>query len=206
MVKTSRDWLSAAKLVVFDKKVQRLDGSGGVPSAHLLRYSPIHTRNHEGLDGISQIQGKESTEIPAEIYDRILLEIKKQRITNMAEITTAKVKEILKRLSLNKYYEHTPHILNRLNGSQGVSFTPEIEEKLRQMFKMIQIPFFKHAPKNRKNFLSYSYTIHKCLQLLELDEYLKYFPLLKSREKTFQMDEVWQKICAELNWQFIPSL
>lgn len=179
---------------------------GGVPSARLLRYSPIHIRNYEGLDGISQIQGKESTEIPAEIYDRILLEIKKQRITNMAEITTTKVKEILKRLSLNKYYEHTPHILNRLNGSQGVSFSPEVEEKLRQMFKMIQIPFFKHAPKNRKNFLSYSYTIHKCLQLLELDEYLKYFPLLKSREKTFQMDEVWQKICAELNWQFIPSL
>lgn len=155
---------------------------------------------------ISQIQGKESTDIPAEIYDRILLEIKKQRITNMAEITTTKIKEILKRLSLNKYYEHVPHIMNRLNGTPGISFTPEIEEKLRQMFKMIQIPFFKHAPKNRKNFLSYSYTIHKCLQLLELDEYLKYFPLLKSREKTFQMDEVWQKICQELNWQFVSSL
>lgn len=155
---------------------------------------------------ISQIQGKESTDIPTEIYDRILLEIKKQRITNMAEITTTKIKEILKRLSLNKYYEHVPHIMNRLNGTPGISFTPEIEEKLRQMFKMIQIPFFKHAPKNRKNFLSYSYTIHKCLQLLELDEYLKYFPLLKSREKTFQMDEVWQKICQELSWQFVSSL
>jgi hypothetical protein len=35
---------------------------------------------------ISQIQGKESTEIPQDIYDRILLEIRKQRITNMAEI------------------------------------------------------------------------------------------------------------------------
>ena len=155
---------------------------------------------------ISQIQGKESTEIPAEIYDRILLEIKKQRITNMAEITTSKVKDVLKRLGLNKYYEHCAHILNRLNGSQGVSFTPEIEEKLKQMFKMIQIPFFKHAPKNRKNFLSYSYTIHKCLQLLELDEYLKYFPLLKSRDKTFQMDEIWQKICKELGWEFVRSI
>lgn len=155
---------------------------------------------------ISQIQGKESTEIPPEIYDRILLEIKKQRITNMAEITTAKVKEILKRLQLNKYYEHTSHIMNRLNGTPSINLSPEIEEKLRQMFKMIQIPFFKYAPKSRKNFLSYSYTIHKCLQLLELDEYLKYFPLLKSREKTFQMDEVWKKICEELNWEFYSSV
>jgi hypothetical protein len=152
---------------------------------------------------ISQIQGKESTDIPCEIYDKILLEIRKQRITNM---TATKITEILKRLGCNKYYEHIPHIMSRLNGAPSISLTPEIEEKLRQMFKMIQIPFFKYAPKSRKNFLSYSYTIHKCLQLLELDSYLKYFPLLKSREKTFQMDEVWQKICNELNWQFIASV
>ncbi len=124
----------------------------------------------------------------------------------MAKVTPAKIKEILKRLSLNKYYEHVTHIMNRLNGMPSISFTPEIEEKLRQMFKMIQIPFFKHAPKSRKNFLSYSYCIHKCLQLMELDEYLKYFPLLKSREKTFQMDEVWKKICEELGWTYYPSV
>jgi hypothetical protein len=154
---------------------------------------------------LSQTQGKESTEIPAEVYDRILLEIRKQRITNMAKVTTAKIKEILKRLGLTKYYEHVTHIMQRLNGLPSIQLKPEIEDKLRQMFKMIQIPFFKHAPKTRKNFLSYSYTIHKCLQLLELDEYLPYFPLLKSREKTFQMDTVWKKICEDLNWHFYPS-
>jgi hypothetical protein len=134
------------------------------------------------------------------------MEINKQRITNMAEVTPTKIKQILKTLHYNKYYEHTPHIIHRLSGAPTPNFTPEIEEKLRQMFKMIQIPFFNHAPKTRKNFLSYSYTIHKCLQLLELDEYLPYFPLLRSREKTHQMDMVWKKICGELNWQFLPSL
>ena len=155
---------------------------------------------------ISQIQGKESTDIPAEVYDRILLEINKQRITNMAEITPAKIKSILKALRLNKFYEHTPHILLRISGAPTPNFTPEIEEKLRQMFKMIQIPFFNHAPKNRKNFLSYSYTIHKCLQLLELDEYLPFFSLLRSREKNWAMDQVWKKICADLDWHFYSSL
>jgi hypothetical protein len=154
---------------------------------------------------LSQTQGKESTDIPADVYDRILLEIRKQRITNMAKVTAAKIKEILKRLGLNRYYEHSVHIMHRLNGLPSIQLKPETEDKLRQMFKMIQIPFFKHAPKTRKNFLSYSYTIHKCLQLLELDQYLPYFPLLKSREKTFQMDGVWKKICEELNWHFYPS-
>jgi hypothetical protein len=170
-----------------------------------ISYFSYKRLNHLN-EWISQIQGKETTEIPDEVYDRIMLEIKKQRITNMADITPAKIKAVLKALKMNKFYEHVPHIINRLSGAATPNFTPEIEEKLRQMFKMIQIPFFNHAPKSRKNFLSYSYTIHKLLQLLELDQYLKFFPLLRSREKTFQMDQIWKKICADLDWQFVASI
>lgn len=98
----------------------------------------------------------------------------------MAELTHNKVKDILKRLKQNKFYEHIPHIIHRLNGMQMPHLTPELEDKLKQMFKLIQTPFLKHSP-SRKNFLSYSYVIHKFLQLLEKDEYLPYFSLLKSR-------------------------
>lgn len=155
---------------------------------------------------ISQIQGKETTDIPEEIYDKILLEIKKQRIANMAELTPKKVKEILKRLNLNKYYEHTPHIINRLNGIPVPHFEPELEEKLRNMFRMIQGSFLKHMPPGRKNFLSYSFVIHKFLQLLGKDEYLYLFPLLKSRDKLLVQDQIFKKVCDDLGWQFIKSL
>ena len=37
----------------------------------------------------------------------------------------------------------------------------EQEEQLRRMFKEIQIPFINNCPKDRKNFLSYSYVLHK---------------------------------------------
>ena len=40
----------------------------------------------------------------------------------------------------------------------------------------------------------------------ELDEFLSYFPLLKSREKLQQQDSIWEKICRELLWQYIPSI
>ena len=129
---------------------------------------------------INQIQGKETTDIPDEIYDRIMLEIKKQRIANMAALTQNKIREILKTLGLHKYYEHTPHILNRLNGQPMPHLSPELEEKLRNMFKQVQVPYVKHMPKARKNFLSYSYCLHKFLQLLEKDELLIHFPLLLS--------------------------
>lgn len=157
-------------------------------------------------NGISQIQGKETTDIPEEVYDKILLEIKKQKITNMADLNCNKIKEILKRLRINKYYEHSAHIINKLNGLPTPHFDPELEEKLRSMFKQIQPLFLKYAPGHRKNFLSYSYVLHKFVQLLGKDEYLPYFSLLKSREKLHQQDMIWKKICEELNWEYLPSI
>jgi hypothetical protein len=44
------------------------------------------------------------------------------------------------------------------------------------------------------------------LQLLEKDEYLVHFPLLRSRDKLSQQDRIWRNICADLDWEFIPSL
>ena len=155
---------------------------------------------------LAQFQAKESTEIPKEVFDKILLEIKKERIENMALLSPSKLREILKKLKLNKYYEHVPHIINRLNGLPAPVMTRETEEKLRMMFKEIQTPFLKYCPKDRKNFLSYSYVLHKFVQLLELDEFLSCFPLLKSREKLHQQDIIWKKICKDLHWEYIKSL
>ena len=155
---------------------------------------------------LAQFQAKESTEIPKEVFHKILLEIKKERIENMALLSSNKLREILKKLKLNKYYEHVPHIINRLNGLPAPVMSRDTEEKLRMMFKEIQTPFLKYCPKERKNFLSYSYVLHKFVQLLEMDEFLSCFPLLKSREKLHQQDLIWKKICDDLHWQFIKSL
>ena len=155
---------------------------------------------------LAQFQAKESTDIPQDVYDQILVELKKERIENMVDLSPVKLREILKKLKKNKYYEHVPHIINRLNGVPPPIMSPEKEEELRRMFKEIQIPFHKFCPKVRKNFLSYSYVLHKFVQLLELDEFLPCFMLLKSREKLHQQDLIWKKICEYLKWEFIPSL
>ena len=74
------------------------------------------------------------------------------------------------------------------------------------MFKEIQIPFIRHCPKDRKNFLSYSYVLHKFVELLGLDEFLPSFPLLKSVKNLKEQEQVWQKICKCLKWEFISSI
>lgn len=155
---------------------------------------------------LSQFQAKESTEIPEHVYNEIISEIKKLRIVNMSKLTPDKMREILKKHKLNKYYEHVPHIINKLSGLPPPIMNREIEEKLRSMFKEIQEPFLEVCPKERKNFLSYSYVLHKMCELLGLDEFLTCFPLLKSREKLHNQDIMWKQITGKLNWQFIPSI
>ena len=155
---------------------------------------------------LAQFQAKESTDIPKDVYDSIILELKKERIIDMELLTPKNMREILKKLKQNKYYEHIPHIINKLNGIPPPVMSRETEEELRRMFKEIQIPFHNFCPPNRKNFLSYSYVLHKFVQLLELDVFLKCFILLKSREKLHQQDQIWKDICAFLKWQFIPSI
>jgi hypothetical protein len=155
---------------------------------------------------LNQFQAKESTVIPEEVMNEVILEIRKRRITNIADLTEEDIRQILKKLNRSKYYEHRAHILSRLNGNPPPTITPEIEEKIRAMFQDIQAPFLLYCPDDRTNFLSYSYILYKFFELLELDEYKIFFPLLKSRDRLIAHDQIWKKICDYLQWEFISSV
>jgi hypothetical protein len=155
---------------------------------------------------LNQFQAKESTMIPDEVMNEVVLEIRKRRINNIADLTEKEIREILKKLGRSKYYEHAAHILSRLNGNPPPTITPAIEEKIRAMFQEIQAPFLLYCPNDRTNFLSYSYILYKFFELLDLDEYKVYFPLLKSRDRLIAHDHIWQKICDYLKWEFIRSV
>jgi hypothetical protein len=164
-------------------------------------------------DWLRRFQAKENRSIPQEILDKVVLEAKKERVKNLDLLTEDKVKRYLKRLGLNDYYDNVINIINRINGRPPFLLTTEIEEKIKHMFQQIQEPYEKHKPKNRKNFLSYSYTLHKFFQILGLNEFSKYFPLLKSPEKLRQQDDIFKKVAAEMamtdpgtNWVFYPSI
>jgi hypothetical protein len=155
---------------------------------------------------LAQFQAKESTEIPQEVYEQIYTQLKKQRISNMGGVKAAKIREILKKLDLSQYYEHIPYILNRLNGKKVLTMDRETEEKLRFIFKEIQPSFERHKPADRHNFISYHYYLYKICELLELDEFLSCFNLLKNRDKLYEQDKIWKSICQDMQWQFIKTI
>jgi len=165
---------------------------------------PYKRVNHL-IECLNQFQAKESTEIPNDTYNEIMAEIKKTK-TNTTSIAFVKMKNILKKLRLNQYYEHIPHIISKITGKPAPTLNIDVEDEIKNMFKKIQKPFAKYCPKDRTNFLSYSYVLHKFFQLLGLDEFLSYFPLLKSREKLRLQDKIWKNICDDLHWPFVPSI
>jgi hypothetical protein len=152
---------------------------------------------------LAQVQAKETTQIDSSIIASIKNQIRKERIT-LDQFTDTKAKEILKKLGYNKYYEHIPFIKEKL-GIKPPVMSPELEDTLCNLFMETQGPYARFCPDERVNFLNYYYTIYKLCELLGQTQYLPYFPMLKDRDKRIEQDEIWKKICNELNWEFIPT-
>jgi hypothetical protein len=154
---------------------------------------------------LSQLQAKETTDIPSKVFENILRELKKRKIDKY-DLDIFKLRRILKKLNYRKYYEHVPYILQIINGKEPPKFSRTDEMKIKKMFRDIQKPFAIFCPKNRKNFLNYSYVLHKFCELLDLDENINYFPLLKNNAKLLQHDKIWKNICGYMKWKFYKSL
>ena len=153
---------------------------------------------------LAQFQAKETTQIPEQVLENIKNQIKKERI-KIEQITDKKAKEILKKLGHNKYYEHIPFIKDKL-GIKPPIMSAELEDVLCNLFMDIQAPYAKYCPDYRVNFLNYYYTVYKLCELLDQHQFLEFFPMLKDPQKRMEQDDIWKKICEELDWQFIPTI
>jgi len=167
-------------------------------------YSPYRRLNHF-KEWLNQFQAKQSPEINEQVFIDIVKELNKNYITDLSLITRTKMKAILKKLKYNNYYEHIHYIINKLNNLPPPKVTRDMERVFISMFVKIQDPWEQHKNIMRKNFLSYSYVLHKFCELLELDHLLDCFPLHKDSDKIKENDQIWLKICKDLNWEFISS-
>ncbi len=155
-------------------------------------------------DCLTQKQSNENTLLPATLLARLEREFRKHRY-DPKTITYPIVKELLSKIKESGFYEHTPLIVQYFTGEQIFSIDPQVEQQLMYLFGLIQGPFEYCKTPDRQNFLSYPYCINKMFLLLGMESHAKHFELLKSREKLKLQDQMWKKICAELNFTFFPS-
>lgn len=172
---------------------------------HVLSKVAYKRVNHF-REWLNSIQGRQQVSaVLQNVIEKVERELKKERVVDMSKVTPAKIRQYLHTLRLGKYYEFTSVIYTTITNNPIPHFDSNIEQLLMQMFSAIQ-PVFDEMEKKRKNFLSYSYTLHKMAQILNHNTILDFFPLLKSREKLHLQDKVWKRICTQMQWPFHASI
>jgi len=173
------------------------------------------------IEWLNQIQGREHANIPEKLISEINEELVKEKLFDTSRIKPPIIRRILKKIGESKYYEHIPVIISIIAGIPPLDIPPIIEEKLKFMFNEIQGPWEQFKDPTRTSFFSYPVVIHKFCQILNLNEYLPYFPLLKSREKLYKQEVVFEKIVNflakenqhssrnkvyDIDWRYIKSM
>jgi hypothetical protein len=131
--------------------------------------------------------------------------IKKERIDIATQLNFKTMREILRKLGLNKYFEHIQYI-NSLFGIQPPLMDDKLTETLCVLFIEIQQPWALYCPPERVNFFNYTYTLYQLCVLLDQRQYLPYIALLKDNAKQKQQDDIWKLVCRDLDWQFFPTV
>lgn len=174
---------------------------------HASKRAFTYKRISHFIECLNASQAKQNTSIPDEVLDAITSEMKKYRMSPES-LTATHVRAFLKRRGLSKFYEHVNYILSLINHTKKTTIPKHVEETLVKMFIATQKPFDSVADADRVNFLRYNYIIYKMLEIIGETEYLEMFPLLKSRNKLIQHDQVWKRICEhpQIQWPFIPTI
>lgn len=154
---------------------------------------------------LSQFQAKETTFIDPAIIEAIKQRIKKERIKDIQEIDNITMREILKRIRLNKYFEHIQYI-NSLLGIKPPTMCEELINTLCVLFIELQEPWALYCPQSRTNFFNYTYTLYQLCVLLDQKQYLPYIPMLKDLTKQKEQDMIWKKMCQHLDWMYFPTI
>ena len=154
---------------------------------------------------LSQFQAKETTQIPEEVIDAIRNRIIKERITDTSTLTYDKMRDILRKLGYNKYFEHIQYI-NSIFGIKPPIMNEELHETLCVLFIEIQKPWAIHCPPNRTNFFNYTYTLYQLCVLLDQKQYIPFIVQLKDDLKRREQDQIWKLVCDSLNWEFFASI
>lgn len=167
-------------------------------------------------NNINKLKGSVKKTINKEDLDKILTEITNQtNNTNKDQVDYLFIRNILKRLKLSIYYDNIYEILNNFFGKTIIDISGENEDLLLKMFNIVYKCWgclkddVKKYPKNythkefimnnRDNFFNYFFILYKFFEILGLNRYLKYIPMLKSQSKLFIQDIYWKYLIDFIN-------
>ena len=179
-----------------DSSPQLPDWKNRLPAMKQYRYKRLsHLR-----DIMLNFNANKNVDIPDQIFVDVRMELK--RLNSPPNISL--IKSIMKKYNHNNYVKYASYVLKEINGRLAHEISDDLQEKIVSMFMCVDTEFIKIRGeiKNRKSMISYNYIIRQLLIILGHTRLAEQFPKLKDKNKLREYDELWQKICENLGWQF----
>ena len=168
-------------------------------------------------DTINQFQGKQNKYIPQKVYDDLYAFIDKEGLCDKTKSDTIEkyrklkkshIREFLKATNHSNHYEDIQLIYSKITGKDCPCIS-QYEKQLYEDFDALVDAFcvLLNEPGTiitRDNFLNSHYVLRQLLLKQKVKVPHEDLNYLKTPTRLREHDEIYQKCCCILNWNFIP--
>jgi len=163
-------------------------------------------------DTINQYQGKQNKNIPEEVYKSLEDMLEKHGLVNVNETDKLKryervTKEHIRMfLAENKhvnFYEDKELIFSKITGKPKPDIS-KYEKQLYEDFDKLAKIFVTLDNVKRKNFLNNHYVLRQLLLRQGVKVKENELNTLKTASRIREHDEIYQRCCEKLGWNFVP--
>ena len=157
------------------------------------------------IEKLDQFLCKGNANIPLRVFTVLEEEIEKLGLLKI-DVTIRFLESMMKKHRFSDYYENIMYIYSKITGKQPLTITRNEYERVLKMFVDAEEVYEKkYKPPNRNNFLKYTFVLNKIFLTIKRRDIAEHFKLLKSPDKLKQQERVWQKVCADLGWDYHSS-
>ena len=107
---------------------------------------------------------------------------------------------ILKRKGLTMYKSSLYYIYFKLSGVPFPHINTKEYNTMLTVFDVVSTIYDKYKPKGQKSFLNYPFVLKQILIMMDMDQYAKYIPKLKTHSKQKELERVWELITKDPEW------
>ena len=110
------------------------------------------------------------------------------------------IRSVLRSLKMQLYIEKWLQIIYRITTIMPPVPGSALIKQLDDLFLELQRPFELHRQAGRKNFLNYNYVFCRLFQKIGCNQFCMFFPLIKSKQKLKNLDDMWTSMVGSINW------
>lgn len=126
-------------------------------------------------------------------------------LSNIENPTPTDIKNVLKKMKMQKYYNFIPKIYSIINNIKIPTIKQNIRDIIQEDFEIAESVWYEIKPSEKKNLINYNYIIRKILELHNFKELCPFLIITNDSDKLFTFDNYWYKICEKTGWKYISS-